>query len=324
MSLGDGRIPEKEAEQEAEEELRLNIGNLPHLGTSSDENGEYRFPILISLPRVIFNQTEEGVEAVDVRFLSEAEIGEIRVDAQTGDIIDRTDVDEINSQIRDRRREIERAVQKALIKSSAKKFSLLPYPTHRYTPVQDMLSEVILSGEIPEKRFQELNHDNREKYETHLSILMEVNLLQKRDGYIAADDELIQLQADHDRPSETLNEAMAHLLEEKVDDIEMLENILGPYLRIAGYYYRRAIESEDLPKVSKKDIRRQMEKEYSGEQSRIKQLQTARYLLQLEQVGLLESTTEYGSRMWTGEEDVKSDVLDQEKQLSPIAEIIAT
>ena len=72
MSLGESRIPEEDAKTEAEYVLRLNIGNLPHLGKSNFEDDEYVFDILISLPKVIFDK--QGQQPVDIRFLEEKKL----------------------------------------------------------------------------------------------------------------------------------------------------------------------------------------------------------------------------------------------------------
>jgi len=132
MSLGDSRIPEDKALKAAEEELRLKVGNLPHLGAPSTVEGDYVIPILISLPRVVFDADTD--EAIEVRFLSEEEVGEIRVSGKTGEVVDRTDLRKIESRINEKEKEVERAIQRALIKASAKEFSLLPYSGHRFNP----------------------------------------------------------------------------------------------------------------------------------------------------------------------------------------------
>lgn len=341
MSLGDARIPESEAKKEAEITLRKNIGNIPHLGIPeyNENEEEYVFPILVSLPRILFEEGEIEVEAVDVRFMSEMEVGEIRVDGRDGSINGRTKARTVNEKISEREYEIEIAVQKALIKASAKRFSRLPYPTHRYTPIIDILAEVILEGEVDASQFVAFGADEREKYDEHLQTLVEVDLVTRDGNEIHPSNDLIEIQSsdsmDSDEtelpddsnqrklPSHVLNEAMAILLERRIDDIEMLHEILGPHLKIAGYYYRRALEINGLPKLTKNDVKNHFSGRYHGERGRLKVFKLSRYLLQLEEVGLVKSQVHLGQRVWIGDSTIKSAVEDQEEQLAPALEIIA-
>lgn len=341
MSLGDSRIPESEAKKEAEIVLRKQVGNIPHLGSAEyiEDTQEYVFPIMVSLPNILFEEGETQPEAVGVRFMPEMEVGEIRVDGKDGSINDRTNTREINQRISDKEYEIEIAVQKALIKASAKRFSRLPYTTHRYTPIIDILSEVILSGKIDASRFVTFGDDEREKYDEHLQTLIDVNLVDRENNNIRPSKELVSIQTgqspnsdDTDtterplkgkKPSKVLNESMAFLLEQRIDDIETLHEILGPHLKIAGYYYRRAIEIDGLPKLTKNEIKNHFSGKYQGERGRLKLFKLSRYLLQLEEVGLIKSQVHLGERVWVGDSDIKSAVEDQEEHLEPVFQIRA-
>lgn len=310
MSLGDSHVPEEKARESAEETLRLEIGNLPHLGDPEIEEGEYIFPLLISLPRVIFDK--EGEEPVGVRFLEETEIGEIRVNAATGEVTDRTDLHEIEAEIEEKEKEIEREVQRALIKSSAEEFSQLPYSTHRYTPVRNILSELILSAELPKSKLETMGV--YEKYLDHINLLLDCNLIREENGSYVAGNILTQILSEGDKqPSEALKEAMKYLFEKNADNLEMMHEILGPHLEVAGYYYRRAIQSEELPSVSKSEIRRMLESREHGKKAKRKGFQASRYLLQLEEVGLLESEAEHGNRVWTGDKEIRKGILEQDQ-----------
>lgn len=312
-------ITEKTAETEAEKVLRFEIGSLPHLGEAEYEDAEYVFPINIKLPRVIFDESRET--PLDVRFLSSESIGEIRIDAESGELNERTDVWQINKKIRKKKREVDEAVQMALIKAEAESFSLLPFPEHRYTPIQDLLAEVILRGQIPYNRFDEVGTGARNKYEEYVDILTEVGLLRREDDRITAADSLIEMEAQTDYPFDALNAALAHFFKQGAEHHEMITSILGPYLVIAGYYYRRSIEVDDLPRVSSREFREQIRKRYSGRDGREKSFKVSRYLLQLEEIGILESASTGGNRAWKGEGEILAKVLEQRDELSAIAEI---
>lgn len=321
MSLGDSRIPTDNARRRAEKELRLKVGNLPHLGDMNSQNDRYVFPVKISLPVVIYDSDED--EPVDVKFLSEDKVGEIAVDAETGEIADKTPLSTINDRIEEKKKEVERAIQRALIKSSAEKFSLLSYAEHRNTPEQDLLAEVILTGEIELGEIHSLKDKDTERYLEKIETLVSLDLLRKEDGEITAGDELIKIQKSQDEPSDALNEAMAYFLRERAEDIDAMVNILGPFLELAGYYYRRAIESDGLPKVSRQEFRKQLAQRDSSGRRKIKRFKLSGYLLQLEEVGILKSTSNYGDRAWKGDKKIKQNMLEQQDQLGPVAQIVS-
>jgi hypothetical protein len=55
----------------------------------------------------------------------------------------------------------------------------------------------------------------------------------------------------------------------------------------------------------------------------LKKFKLAHYLIQLEDVGLLESDDEDGPRTWEGDDDVWNDILREQDLLEPASEIIA-
>lgn len=316
-----GMIPQEVAAQEAEKTLRFEIGNLPHLGTPERTDGEYVFPIQIRVPRVIFDENQE--DPIDVRFMSSEEIGEIRVDGTSGEVVDRTKIPTIERRIRNKKKQVDEAVQKALVKASAQKFSLLPFPEHRYAPIQDLLAEVILNGQITVERLDSLGNKERNKYERYIETLSEIGLLRWEDGRITANDHLIEIEAQTGRPSKALEGALAHFFEQGANNLDMIRSILKPYLTIAGYYYRRSLEMDNLPRIPERQFRQEIESAYTGQQGRQKSFKVSRYLLQLEEVGILLSESENGNRAWVGSQDVRSKLLQQREELDTIAEVIA-
>lgn len=100
-------LTEKEARQEAAHELRFNIGNLPHLGDMvfDKEAGVYIFPIKytpVELPDL-----DAGEE--ECTFFETQDIGEIRVDEETGDI-ERTQIEDLEDEIRDAKEKVDEGV----------------------------------------------------------------------------------------------------------------------------------------------------------------------------------------------------------------------
>jgi len=314
-------ISEREARRNAEEVLAFEIGNLPHLGDSKETEEVYVFPLVTTMPRVIFDEDRE--RPVDVKFMSEEKVGEIRIDSTTGEVADRSHVYEIERRIRRQQREIEDAVEKALVRSSAGRFSKLPFPEHRYTPISDILSHLILEGPIEEDTLKDMNGADQEKYQEYAEMLEEVSLVRKRGDEIIADDIFIEIQAEQDTRPEMLNAALAHFFEKGAENIKTIREILGPYLVLAGYYYQEAILVEDgTPSITENEFREQIEKSYSGNNRAQKKFKLSRYMIQLEEVDLLESDTDQ-ERAWTGNDDVKQNLLRQGDMLSPISDVMA-
>jgi hypothetical protein len=314
-------VGETEARRVAEKTLAFDIGNIPHLGETEESDSEYIFPLETNAPRVIFDEDRE--RPVDVKFMSTQRVGEIRVDKNTGDVSDRSHIYEIERRIRRQQKEVETAVKKALVRSSAGRFSHIPFAELRYTPILDILSHLILQGPIVADELASLGAPEEQKYKDYIKLLEKVDLIRRRNDEIIADDIFIEIQAQKDKHSDMLDNALAHFFREGANHIEEIERILGPYLLLAGYYYRRALEVEGYPKITEEEFKRQIRHSYGGQNRQQKQFKLSRYLIQLEEVGILETTEKDERTAWKGEEEVKADLLREEEMLAPISSIIA-
>lgn len=91
-------IDPDEARQTAAEELRFNIGTLPHLGSGkySEDAEAYVFSIRISYPRLPDNPRDPDSS---VEFDPSRWIGEIVVDGTSGEIRRRTPLDILEKRV---------------------------------------------------------------------------------------------------------------------------------------------------------------------------------------------------------------------------------
>jgi len=314
-------VSEEEARKKAEETLAFEIGNLPHLGETEETEAEYVFPLVTTMPRVIFDEHRE--RPVDVKFMSENDVGEIRVDGVSGDVSHRSNVYKVERNIRQQRHKLEIAVEKALVRSSASKFSRLPFPEHRFTPITDILSHLILEGPITSEELEKMNASDEQKYQDYIDTLQTVNLVRTRGDSIIADDIFIEIQAEKDTHPEMLNAALAHFFEVGADHIETIRGILGPYLVIAGYYYQKALEvSDGYPSISEDEFNERIAQRYAGNDRVQKMFKLPRYLIQLEEVELIE-TDPNRDGSWKGKPEVKENLLRQDQLLAPIADTMA-
>lgn len=320
MSIQNAPIDEDRAKIKAQKELAHEIGNLPYLAEVEYEEDTYVFPLHIRLPRVIFGESRN--EPIEVKFMSSERIGEIRIDAESGDL-NRTQIHDIKTNIRRQKRVIEETVQKALVRSSARKFSKLPFPELRYTPILDILSRLLLEGAIAEEELERLTDQYEQSYRDYIGTLVDVGLARMTDTHLEADDFLIELRAQESALPEQLNAAMAHFFEEGAGNIETIRQILGPYLTLAGHYYMQVLESGGMPEMVEDEFRQQINKAYRGSDRELKKFKLAHYLIQLEDVELLQSDMDTGVRTWVGEEEVREDILREQDMLEPMSEVIA-
>jgi hypothetical protein len=191
--------------------------------------------------------------------------------------------------------------------------------------VEDILSEVILQDSISIETIAHLEsseEDEDGKYTKYIRELVDLDLLRREDGRVKAGNILINIQRDEDKSHKVLNGALAYYFKQNINSLDKIHQILGPYLAVAGFYYRLAIETDTLPTVDEQELRDAFENHYKGrgKQTDKKVFKFSRYLLHLERAGILELITRPDGRVWTGVEGIKDDLEDQTQYLGVITE----
>ena len=322
MSTEHTSVTPDEARRKAERILRFKIGPQYSLGEPSTDGSEYVFPILIRPPRVIFNELRHT--PVDVKYLESTKVGAIRIDDNKE--ADYTLPQTVYRRVREYEQDIQEAVEKALISAAAKDFTKLPFPENRYAPVEDILSEVILRDSISIEDITLLESSDEEdsegKYTKYVQELENIGLLRRSEGKLQAGNILINFEREKDHDHEVLNSALAYYFKQNINDLDTLHQILGPYLAVAGFYYRLAIESDTLPRVREKELRKAFEDHYKGmgKQTDVKKFKLSRYLLHLERAGILELITKPDGRVWSGNKTIKNGLEEQSEYLGVITE----
>lgn len=314
-----------EARRAAMEAVRFNLGTYLRLdeGEFDEEEHEYLFAIILRSPKLILDEDKEN--AVDLRYLDPIEVGVVSVDAATKDV-DYPTSRQVKKELERYESELNAAIQKALVRASGSSFSHLPFPENQYAPIQDILSEVILNGEITTAALEMMDgYEEGEKYQKHIDSLVELDLL-KRDERILRSGDVLNTIQQKDKfgghrvrtHQDELNAALGRYFEHNVGEFEMIKRTLGPYLAIAGFYYRRALELDDLPAISEKDLRDGIKLEYKGQTQQKKLFKMSRYLIQLEEVGVLSSLYQNGQRYWVGDETTFTRLKTTADQLGPV------
>ncbi|MFC4249622.1 hypothetical protein ACFOZ7_22265 [Natribaculum luteum] len=323
-------VSKDEARRLAMEAIRFNLGTYLRLN-SGDFDGddlEYSFPIILRSPKLILDEDKE--DAVDLRFLDPIHVGEVTVDANSKEV-DYPTSSQVKSELEDYEKELNQAVQKALVRASGSSLSHLPFPENQYAPIQDLLSEVILNGEIEVDAIKTMDsYEDGEKYQKYIDSLVELDLLKRGDVVLRSGDVLNTIQEKNqfkghqiESHQDELNAALGRYFEHNVGEFKMIKRTLGPYLALAGYYYRRALELDNLPVVKEEDLRDGIKAEYDGRERRKKLFKMSRYLVQLEDVGVLDYVYQNGERYWVGDETTFTRLKASADQLGPVTELFS-
>jgi hypothetical protein len=326
----DTSVDVNEARRLAMEAVRFELGTYLRLDDGEfDENElKYTFSIILRSPKLILDEDKKN--AVDLRFLDRIEVGKVTVDAQTMDV-DYPTPRQIKRELEKYEDELNAAIQKALVRASGSNLSHLPFPENQYAPLQDMLSEVILNGKIATDDIEMMDsYEDGEKYMKYIDSLVELDLLKRGDDVFRSGDVLNTIQNkgkfeghELETHQDELNAALGRYFEHNVGEFEMIKRTLGPYLAIAGFYYRRALELDELPVIKEQELRDGIKTEYSGRERQKKLFKMSRYLVQLEDVGVLKSVYQGGERYWAGDDNTFKRLRDTAEQLGPVTELVS-
>jgi hypothetical protein len=316
-------ISEDEARRYAEDVVRSELGMFLRLGDSEyDEAGnEYQFDLVIRSPKTI--RDSPSGEVADVRFFSELDLGQVTVDGKSGDV-ERPDIPTIKAKIRDQQEQVEIAVRKALVSAAGHRFAHLPFPENQYAPLEDILAHVLLHGSLSmdDISMMDADRENR-RYHEYVQNLLELDLLTKDGNTLTSGDVLIGIEDECDSYQETMNTAIGRYFEHNLGEFDMINRTLGPYLVIAARYYRRSLELEEPPLIDEEELRQSIISEYSGKEQRQKLMKFYRYLIHLENVGILRSVNQAGQRLWVGDDEVDEMLREQTEYLGPVQTLLA-
>ncbi len=318
-------VDQSEARRLAMEAIRFQLGTYLRLEESEFDEAEFRytFPIILRSSKLILDSNNEN--AVDLRFLDPIEVGEVTVDAKTKEV-DHPTARQVKKKLENYEEELQQAIQKALVRASGSNLSHLPFPENQHAPLQDILSEVILNGkiEIDELELMDSYADGK-KYMKYIDSLVELDLLKRGGESFRSGDVLNTIQEKNqfqghgvETHQDQLNAALGRYFEANVGEFEMIKRTLGPYLALAGFYYRRALELNELPVIKEDELRNGIKLEYTGRERRQKLFKMSRYLVQLEEVGVLTPVYQGGERYWTGNETTFKRLKTTADQLGPV------
>lgn len=316
-------ISEDEARRYAEDVVRSELGMFLRLGDGeyNRSENEYQFNLVIRSPKTI--RDAPNGEVADVRFFSELDLGQVTVDGKSGEVA-RPNIPTIKSKIRNQEEQVEIAVRKALVSAAGHRFAHLPFPENQYAPLEDILSHVLLHGTLSmdDISMMDADRDNR-RYHEYTQNLLELDLLSQDGNTLTSGDVLIGIEDECESYQEAINTAIGRYFEHNLGEFDTINRTLGPYLVIASRYYRRALELEELPLIDEDELRQSIISEYSGKEQRQKLMKFYRYLVHLENVGILRSVNQGGKRLWVGDDEVDNLLREQTEYLGPVQTLLA-
>lgn len=316
-------ISEDEARRYAEDVVRSELGMFLRLGDSeyNESKNEYQFNLVIRSPKTIRNAPNR--EVTDVRFFSELNLGQVTVGGESGDV-NRPDIPTIKSKIRSQQEQVEIAVRKALVSAAGHRFAHLPFPENQYAPLEDILAHILLHGSLSMDDISMMDADREnQRYHEYVQNLQDLDLLSQDGNTLTSGDVLIGIEDECESYQEIINAAIGRYFKHNLGEFDMINRTLGPYLVIAGRYYRRALELEDSPLIDEEELRESIASEYSGKEERQKLMKFYRYLVHLENVGILRSVNQGGQRLWVGDDEVDEMLREQTEYLGPVQTLLA-
>ena len=325
-------LPPEEVKKIAREIIRSEIGSVPSPGEpklrlskiGEVERWVYEVPIVAFYPVLIVDPITQTTRKV--RFKNLGTIGKIIIDAFDGSELQRTPVNEIRRRIRAELGRISEMVDKILVKLEAKKFASLPLAEHIHTPIEDIISALIILDKIDiSSQIEVLPESEKEKYLKILNALVEVGLVEVEGNSVFPGNILIGLEERAEKEGLShqgiLNLALAHFFEAGYEHVDTIRIVLGPFLVITRGIYEISLESEELVPVDYKTIQSFLEEEYYPKEAALKSLKLPRYLLQLERVELIEHIRKNGKDCWIGKESTFKKIL-QSEEISKVISLI--
>lgn len=318
-TLCDMPVSEEDARKFAYDVIRSELGSIPYPGKPRLDEGIWVVPITARYPRVLSDVARDIPEKV--RFMNFEDIGEIKIDANKGELIYRPKYYEISNTIKENLERVRTTVEMALVKVGANRFAKLPFPEHMHTPIVDILSWILINDKIDiSEDLSSIGIDDKEKYIQNIGLLETAGLVRRSGNLIIPDNNLVEIETTYQTFPEQISNSMSFFFEKGYAFIESVKQVLGPHLTITGFCYETALEHGSLVPISYGAIDRMIADVYRQE---VKRFKLPRYLIQLESVGLLEETTISGKTVWKGKEDIFDRIQGEEEILQPVRKFLA-
>lgn len=314
IRIADIPVEKEEAQKIAHFLVREKYGNLPSVGRPVLKDNIWIIPIEVKYPRISFEKITNRPSKV--RYMNFENVGEIKIDANNGVVIDKPRYYDLRDEINSRLDLIQISVQKALVKVGANRFSKLPFSEHMHTPIQDIIAYLLINDTLNLKEeIAPLSEHDQDKYLKNVDLLIKTGLVRKNENLLIPDNALIEIEQSEVNVSFKLSKALSYFFAQGYENIQSIQQVLGPYLIISGFIYEQSIEYDELIEVDYREIQAVLQRYYG---QLVKIFKLPRYLIQLIEVGLIEQDIIRGENVWGPTQDILLEVKGQEEILSPI------
>jgi hypothetical protein len=160
-----------------------------------------------------------------------------------------------------------------------------------------------------------LTPEEREKYLKNIDLLISTGLIRKNENFVIPDNALIEIERSTGDISSKMNKALSYFFAQGYDNISSIQQVLGPYLTISGFIYGQSIEYDDVIPIEFQEIQTVIQQNYG---QLIKQMKIPRYLIQLNEVGLIDQNVIRGEDVWLPKPEILRQVKLEDTILAPI------
>lgn len=112
-----------------------------------------------------------------------------------------------------------------------------------------------------------------------------------------------------------MKKALSYFFSRGYDNISSIQQVLGPYLTISGFIYGKCIEYDEVIPVEFHEIQTAIQQNYG---QLIKQMKIPRYLIQLNEVGLIDQNVIGGDDVWLPKPEILRELKLEDTILDPV------
>lgn len=314
--VGDQPLDEEAVREHATRWIRAKLGQTSFVDKLMKKGNQWEIDIGAEFPKVVMDSVRSKPKnALWFYFPS---VARIVIDATNGDVLEKPGYWPARTRIKSELERVYSSVEMAITKVGAEPLSQLPFGEHMHSPMMDILSWLLFHHKL------EFNEDesvevqgSTERMSDYLDRLESVGLIRKEENVAIPGNELIEIFGSNIPDHEKIKRAMAVFFSKGFSDIESIRQVLGPYLRLGRIIYEDSVEISEINPLSYETIRiRMLETPYG----RMKEFKVPRYLVQLSNVGLIDSVNIHGITAYAPNQHWFQQVQNEKTILAPVRE----
>jgi len=185
-----------------------------------------------------------------------------------------------------------------------------------HSPIEDILAYLLLKDKIDlDSEISSLAPEEKERYKKNIDLLISTGLIRKNEHLVIPDNALIEIERSPGNISSKMKKALSYFFSRGYDNISSIQQVLGPYLTISGFIYGKCIEYDEVIPVEFHEIQTAIQQNYG---QLIKQMKIPRYLIQLNEVGLIDQNVIGGDDVWLPKPEILRELKLEDTILDPV------